>query len=223
MTLERLARTGISDTWGDAASMTLGRRHSAMYSLFLYLQDTDETMGPTGFCPGTHMCSQSYEDCPCFFATPKAGTGVILNSQIVHQGSENTAFLKQDGTRVMFIITFASRPRPGTEHPDLFGDIIDLGETTFVDNNLPAGCLGSLSALLVFCMLKRVVTAVYTFQQKQFAFYVMHLRAIPLKGMYKTNTSCVLYAMHSRAIPLKGSTINKTSCVYTQCTHVQPL
>jgi len=108
-----------SDTWGDAASMTLGRRHSAMYSLFLYLQDTDETMGPTGFCPGTHMCSQSYADCPCFFATPKAGTGVILNSQIVHQGSENTAFLKEDGTRVMFIITFASRPRPGTEHRQL--------------------------------------------------------------------------------------------------------
>lgn len=108
-----------SDTWGDAASVTLGRRHSSMYSLFLYLQDTDESMGPTGFCPGTHMCTDSMEDCPCFFATPKAGTGVILNSQIVHQGSENTAYLKEDGTRVMFIVTFASRPRPGTEHRQL--------------------------------------------------------------------------------------------------------
>ena len=99
------------DTWYDASHLGHARSYGAVYSMFIYLQDTYVDMGVTGMCLGTHTCSGLYDVNDCIFPTFKAGTAAILNSQLYHQGSGNTAFQREDGTRVMFIITFASRPK----------------------------------------------------------------------------------------------------------------
>ena len=85
------------------------RSHSALYSIFIYLQDTTHDMGVTGLCLGTHMCN-GLENVQCIKPSMPSGTGLIINSQLYHQGSGNYAFDKKDGTRVMYIITFATRP-----------------------------------------------------------------------------------------------------------------
>ena len=100
------------DTWFDASHLSHARSHGALYSMFIYLQDTYVDMGVTGLCLGSHTCSGMYDVDDCIFPTFEAGAMAILNSQLYHQGSGNEAYHRgDDGTRVMFIITFTSRPR----------------------------------------------------------------------------------------------------------------
>ena len=100
------------DTWTENSAIMNARTYSSMYSLFLYVQDTHLDMGPTGFAPGTHMCYEVME-VPVFYLPAKAGSGALLNSSTLHQGSGNEAYERGGdggpGTRVMFIVTFAPR------------------------------------------------------------------------------------------------------------------
>ena len=77
-----------NDVWHDGSSTNYARKYTSQYSLFVYLQDTYEDMGATGFCLGTHMCAGVNEDSVCFNAEVEEGSGVLLNSCIMHQGSK---------------------------------------------------------------------------------------------------------------------------------------
>jgi len=106
------------DTWTENSAVMNARTYSSMYSLFLYVQDTHLDMGPTGFAAGTHMCYEVL-NVPIFYLPAKAGSGALLNSNTLHQGSGNEAYERGGGggpgTRVMFIVTFAPRPRVGLD------------------------------------------------------------------------------------------------------------
>jgi len=107
-----------SDVWGDGSAHQYPRTYSSQYSLFLYLQDTYADMGSTGLCLNTHQCLKyniNFSTDICFQVEPPSGAGVLLNGQLLHQGSANTAHHRSDGTRVMLIISFSSARRPDTD------------------------------------------------------------------------------------------------------------
>jgi hypothetical protein len=107
---------------GSAAKY--GRNFVPSYSLFIPLQDITAEMGSTEVCPGTHMCDGNginVDHNPCEngggmlvsgrTGTWKSGNGALLNQQLYHRG---TAHIDKNGAdRVLFILTFAGRPRFG--------------------------------------------------------------------------------------------------------------
>lgn len=100
------------------------RNYIPSYSLFIPLQDTTAGMGATGICPGTHMCAAGCSEfCPhTGFQMSKAGGnttteywplgwGALVNQQTTHIGMAHTD--PRAPHRVVFILTFAPRPRTG--------------------------------------------------------------------------------------------------------------
>lgn len=98
-----------------SASATV-RSMTPIYSLFVPLQNTTKEMGATTICPGSHMCGtgpnlycrrsafQIFEE----DAWPQ-GWGLLYDSAMHHRGAAHT---DPDALeRVVFILTFASRPR----------------------------------------------------------------------------------------------------------------
>eukprot|EP00957_Ditylum_brightwellii_P112836 8603105-Ditylum_brightwellii.AAC.1 len=106
------------DVMVSSSSRGYATSFAPTYSLFVQLQTTSYLMGPTHFCPGTHLCANEddLEFCTssCLRSATKehpleVGTGVLLNQQILHRGSAHLD-PKDGSTRVMFILTFAPRP-----------------------------------------------------------------------------------------------------------------
>ena len=96
-----------------------GRNFVPSYSLFVPLQNVSGAMGATEICPGSHMCADGcFDYCPDrgLQLSGKAdiwplGWGALLNQQLMHRGA---AHADPNGPlRVLFIITFAPRPRFG--------------------------------------------------------------------------------------------------------------
>jgi hypothetical protein len=123
--------TGITAAYGAAdqrwhkdvvprgSAFKYSRNFVPSYSLFIPLQDTTAAMGSTEICPGTHMCtSDTYDPCEKkgMFVSGKIGSwkmghGALVNQQLYHRG---TAHRDPNGPeRVLFILTFAARPRFG--------------------------------------------------------------------------------------------------------------
>jgi hypothetical protein len=111
------------------SSVKYAQTFTHSYSLFIPLQDVTKRMGATEVCPGTHYCASEelYDACVSrgFQAaqgnTPetswKMGNGLLMNQKMWHRGA---AYLGTEGeTRVVFIITFTSRPNFGKDHRQL--------------------------------------------------------------------------------------------------------
>ena len=89
------------------------------YSLFIPLQNVTAGMGATGICPGTAMCAEGCDEfCPQtgFLMSGRqdnwpTGWGALVNQQTTHRGSPFTD--PNAPHRVLFILTFAPRPRFG--------------------------------------------------------------------------------------------------------------
>ena len=111
-----------ADTKGEGNALKFARTYSHSYSLFLPLQDTSASMGPTDICPGTHYCANGLEDlCQdtrmgLHLATPAqifpAGYGALLNQHVWHRGAAHTNATAPE--RVVFILSFLARPQLGT-------------------------------------------------------------------------------------------------------------
>lgn len=123
--------TGITAAYGAAdqylhkdvvprgSAFKYGRNFVPSYSLFIPLQDITAEMGCTEVCPGTHLCGAS-EYNPCdkmsMFVSGnsgswKSGYGALVNQQLYHRGTAHKDPKGPD--RVLFILTFAGRPRVG--------------------------------------------------------------------------------------------------------------
>jgi hypothetical protein len=98
---------------GSAAKYA--RHFIPSYSLFVPLQNTTAEMGATGVCPGTHMCSKTaFCEQTGFQVSGPAnlwplGAGALVNQQTTHRGETHW----KGPHRVVFILTFAPRPRVG--------------------------------------------------------------------------------------------------------------
>mmetsp|Transcript_4710 Transcript_4710/g.9146 ORF Transcript_4710/g.9146 Transcript_4710/m.9146 type:complete len:961 (+) Transcript_4710:168-3050(+) len=108
---------------GNAARYARTFTHS--YSLFTALQDTTGAMGATEVCPGTHYCANELEEV-CYdhgFKVAqghnvwRAGDSLLLNQCAWHRGTEHTD--PDAKHRVVFIVTFHSRPRFGIDNRQL--------------------------------------------------------------------------------------------------------
>ena len=108
-----------------ASSVKYSRSFTHSYSLFVPLQDTTSRMGATELCPGTHYCSNDLThvcETHGFQAASeeqiwKKGNALLLNQCAWHRGYAHT---DPDGPeRVVFILTFISRPRPGLDYRQL--------------------------------------------------------------------------------------------------------
>ena len=123
--------TGITAAYGAAdqylhkdvvprgSAFKYARNFVPSYSLFIPLQDITAEMGCTEVCPGSHLCtSDEYNPCTeqSMFVSGKTGSwksgyGALVNQQLYHRG---TAHRDPKGPeRVLFILTFAGRPRFG--------------------------------------------------------------------------------------------------------------
>lgn len=111
------------------SSVKYAQTFTHSYSLFIPLQDVTKRMGATEVCPGTHYCASEelYDACVSrgFQAaegnTPqtswKTGHGLVMNQKMWHRGA---AYEGSEGeTRVVFIVTFTSRPNFGKDHRQL--------------------------------------------------------------------------------------------------------
>lgn len=96
-----------------------GRNFIPSYSLFIPLQNITGAMGATEICPGSHMCADGvFEYCPDY-GFPVSGQadnwpmgwGALVNQQTMHRGGAHND--PNGPHRVLFIVTFAPRPRFG--------------------------------------------------------------------------------------------------------------
>eukprot|EP00532_Pseudo-nitzschia_australis_P011080 CAMPEP_0168237214 /NCGR_PEP_ID=MMETSP0140_2-20121125/20072_1 /TAXON_ID=44445 /ORGANISM="Pseudo-nitzschia australis, Strain 10249 10 AB" /LENGTH=1086 /DNA_ID=CAMNT_0008170843 /DNA_START=142 /DNA_END=3402 /DNA_ORIENTATION=+ len=71
------------DVKPDGNGVMFGRTYSHSYSLFLPLQDTVGSMGPTDLCPGTHMCAD--EDLWDMCSANKIGLHEIRKAKPRHE------------------------------------------------------------------------------------------------------------------------------------------
>ena len=129
--------TGITSMYGAAdqfyhqdvvpkgSSFKYARNFVPSYTLFIALQDTTHDMGATDVCPGTHVCNDGARDlCESMAfrlsggskksrkssSVWRKGYGALLNQNTIHRGPAHTD--RFGGDRVLFILTFAPRPRP---------------------------------------------------------------------------------------------------------------
>jgi len=137
------------DVKPEGSSVKYSRTFTHSYSLFIPLQNTTAKMGATELCPGTHFCANEMEDvCETggFQAAGdeesnlwRIGDGLLLNQCLWHRGFAHTDPNSKE--RVVFIISFISRPQPGIDHrqlshgtyfhirPDMYGHTLnDLRE-----------------------------------------------------------------------------------------------
>lgn len=106
------------DTLPMGSSFKHARTFIPSYSLFIPLQDTPANIGATQICPGSHVCDG--QDVMCkeggFRVSGEQdnwqmGAGALVNQHLHHRGM---AHVDRDGLdRVLFILTFAPRPRFG--------------------------------------------------------------------------------------------------------------
>eukprot|EP00978_Attheya_sp_CCMP212_P006256 scaffold14183_cov67-Attheya_sp.AAC.2 len=104
------------DIVSEGSPLKYGRSFFPSYSLFVPLQDTTTEMGATAGCPGSHICAQSAEELCQSLGFPVSGTstwktgdGFLMNQQAFHRGPGHSD--RHAKSRVMFIVTFAPRPR----------------------------------------------------------------------------------------------------------------
>lgn len=112
------------DVKPDGNALMYGRTYSHSYSLFIPLQNTTQSMGPTDLCAGTHYCADDNLSDLCDVykiglheIRPKedykqrfwkSGDGVLLNQQVWHRGGEHED--PKATERVVFIVSFLARP-----------------------------------------------------------------------------------------------------------------
>ena len=105
------------DVMPEASACKYSRNFIPSYSLFIPLQNTTKAMGATEVCPGTHQvvvdCNEVCEE-EAFHVSGSAdnwpmGFGALVNQQTTHRGPAHTG--KGQPERVLFILTFAPRPR----------------------------------------------------------------------------------------------------------------
>jgi hypothetical protein len=112
------------DVKSDGNALMYGRTYSHSYSLFIPLQNTTRSMGPTDLCAGTHYCTDDDLSNLCDVykiglheIRPKethrqqfwkSGDGVLFNQQVWHRGAEHDD--RNSGERVVFIVSFLARP-----------------------------------------------------------------------------------------------------------------
>jgi len=114
------------------SSIKYGRTFTHSYSLFIPLQNVTKRMGATELCPGTHYCSSEYLEDMCieggFQASEsnsmdkawKVGDGLMMNQKMWHRGGVyNPSRRERNPDRVVFILTFISRPNFGLDHRQL--------------------------------------------------------------------------------------------------------
>jgi len=123
--------TGITSAYGagvqrmhqdvipESSAAKFNRNYIPSYSLFIPLQNTTKAMGATEICPGTHQFSAGCNEVcevDAFHASGSAdnwpmGFGALVNQQTTHRGPAHVG--KGQPERVLFILTFAPRPRLG--------------------------------------------------------------------------------------------------------------
>jgi len=137
-----------SDVKADGNSVKYSRTFTHSYSLFIPLQNVTKEMGATEICPGTHYCPNDMTDsCSGEFGFPavpqvgdvgggdgsvwKVGDALIMNQCMWHRGPAHTDPFAP--SRVVFILTFLSRPDPAKDvrqlshgtyfhiRPDMYG------------------------------------------------------------------------------------------------------
>lgn len=113
-------------------SLKYGQTFTHSYSLFIPLQNVTKRMGATELCPGTHYCGSVELDRVCtvggFQASEsnspekawKAGDGLMMNQKMWHRGGAyRKSKIEANPDRVVFILTFISRPKFGKDHRQL--------------------------------------------------------------------------------------------------------
>ena len=109
-------------------SLKYAQTFTHSYSLFVPLQNVTAEMGATELCPGTHYCGSEdlWDTCveagfqaagPRKEDVWKVGDGLMMNQKMWHRGGAYTA--TEGLYRVVFIVTFISRPDPGVDHRQL--------------------------------------------------------------------------------------------------------
>lgn len=114
------------------SSIKYGQTFTHSYSLFIPLQDVTKRMGATELCPGTHYCGSEDLEQACvkrgFQASEsnvpskawKTGHGLMMNQKMWHRGGVyNPSRHLDNPDRVVFILTFISRPNFGKDHRQL--------------------------------------------------------------------------------------------------------
>ena len=121
--------TGITSAYGarlqrmhqdvipESSAAKFNRNYIPSYSLFIPLQNTTKAMGATEVCPGTHQISSGCNELcetDAFHVSGSQdnwpmGFGALVNQQTTHRGPAHTG--KGQPERVLFILTFAPRPR----------------------------------------------------------------------------------------------------------------
>jgi len=116
-----------SDVKAAGNSVKYSRTFTHSYSLFIPLQNVTEEMGATEVCPGTQFCPNDLEDTCLDVGFPaagndaesvwKVGDALVMNQCMWHRGRAHTD--PNGAERVVFILTFLSRPNPGVDHRQL--------------------------------------------------------------------------------------------------------
>lgn len=113
-------------------SLKYGQTFTHSYSLFIPLQNVTKRMGATELCPGTHYCASMDLEKMCkmggFQASEsnsqdgawKTGDGLMMNQKMWHRGAAYyNSRTEENPDRVVFILTFISRPLFGKDHRQL--------------------------------------------------------------------------------------------------------
>ena len=120
------------DVKPDGNSLRYGQTFTHSYSLFIPLQNVTKRMGATELCPGTHYCGVYDLEDACkeggFQATESndpekawnTGDGLMMNQKMWHRGAAYHKYPNEPNPdRVVFILTFISRPNFGKDHRQL--------------------------------------------------------------------------------------------------------
>lgn len=116
-----------TDVLATGSSLNYAQSFAPTYNLFVALQNTTAKMGATEFVPGSHVCSGVTGDVLEKHALSASGDGdgdgegewwktgdaLLLTQQLYHRGTAHTD--PNGPTRVLFIITFAPRPKERDE------------------------------------------------------------------------------------------------------------
>jgi len=114
-------------------SLKYAQTFTHSYSIFIPLQDVTPEMGATELCPGTHYCANEDLHNLCvkhgFQAASgsstseeiwKVGDGLAMDQKMWHRGAAYTGVKTGPNPhRIVFIVTFISRPEFGVDHRQL--------------------------------------------------------------------------------------------------------